>query len=208
MVWYVSTGLYLLELFKTWIHTLVVTPIQTKDMLWILVPVWLAWFFAEFFQEKTGTSIGNAMTNAIVIVWGSIDCTRQTVRLMSEGVITNQWNIAARFTLIAFIMMYGMIIIILGWKGNQIIKYIGRVREVTYVFAMFVPIFYNAISFSVEHIVSALLFFPLFYYVIEMIDKYTPNPKAITEDEERAKGESSAFGRGELGGLGGVGENK
>lgn len=192
MAFYIDAGLYIWNLFKLWLSTIFVTPFQNIDMLWLLVPIWIAWFFAEFFQEKMGTSMGNAITNAVVILWGSIDCIRKTLQLMSEKVLTHWLDIGARFGLILLLFAYGAVIVILGWRGNKIIKYIGRVRIVTYVFAMFVPIFYNAIPFSIEHIVAALLFFPVFYFVIELIDHYTPNPKAITEDLEEASGQSSS----------------
>lgn len=170
------------ELFKTWLHTLFLVPFENYDMLWLLIPIWLAWFFAEFFQEKIGTSMGNAITNAVVILWGSIDCVRQTVNFIVKKTITSPIEIIARFSLIILLFFYGFLIIHYGIKGNPIIKKIGRVRNITYVFAMFVPIFYNAIPFSLNHIISAILFFPLFYYIIEGIDKIVPNPKAIEED--------------------------
>ncbi len=188
MVWYINIFLYLWELFKHWNHTILITPFQTLDMLWVLVPVWLGFFFAEFFQEKKGTSMGNAITNSIIIVWGSIDCSRQTVNLISKGVITNFWSIFARFTIIALILAYGVLIILFGWKGNPIIKRIGRVREVTYIFAMFVPVFYNVTPLSLKHILAAIIFFPLFYFTVELFDKLTPNPKAVIEDMEEETG--------------------
>ncbi len=202
MVWYISVLLYLWRIFKLWLHTIFVLPFENLEMLWILVPAVLAWFFAEFFQEKVGTSMGNAITNSIVIVWGSIDCARQTVRLISEEILKDFWNIVARFSLIAIILAYGISIIILGWKGKKIIKYIGRIREVTYVFVLFVPVFYNVIPFSVDHIVATILFFPLGYFVIELIDRYTPNPKAIMEDMEEGKEMGLTSQSGGLGGIG------
>lgn len=192
MAWYVDIIVYIWTLIKLWISTLFVTPFQTTDMLWILVPVWLTWFFAEFFQEKMGTSMGNAITNSIVVLWASIDCARQTILLMSSGIIVDFWNIFGRFALIIIVLAYGGLIIYLGIKGNKIVKYIGRVREVTYVFAMFVPVFYNVIPFSFNHLFAAILFFPLFYYGIELLDKYTPNPKAVVEDLEEKGSESVA----------------
>ena len=191
MAWYVDIIVYIWSLFKLWISTLFVTPFQTTDMLWILVPVWLTWFFAEFFQEKMGTSMGNAITNSLVVLWASIDCTRQTILLMTAGIVTGFWNIFGRFALVFAVLVYGGIIVYFGIKGNKIIKYIGRVREVTYVFAMFVPIFYNVIPFSFNHLLAAILFFPLFYYSIELLDKYTPNPKAVVEDLQEKGSESS-----------------
>jgi len=197
--------MYFWELFKTWITTIFIAPFKTADMLWLLVPVWAAWFFAEFFQEKHGTSMGNAITNAVVVIWGSVDCTRQTVKLIGSGVLTSTLEIMSRFAIIAAILAYGVVIVVLGLKGNKIIKYIGRVREVTYAFAMFVPVLYNEMPLTLNHLVGAVLFFPLFYFAIELIDRYTPNPKAVVEDMEEEGGEK---GFGEDKGLGGFGEDK
>ncbi len=168
-----------------WIHTIFVTPFQNSEMLWLLVPIWIAWFFAEFFQEKEGTSLGNAMSNAVIILWGSIDCFRQTVNLIQEKIITRAIDIVARFTLASVIFSYGAAILILGWRGNPLIKKLGRVRTVTYVFAMFVPIFYNAIPFSLNHFISTILFFPIFYFAIELLDRIMPDPKAVEKDKEQ-----------------------
>jgi len=182
VAWYLDIVLYIWGLFTHWLRTIFVLPFQTTEMLWLLVPVWMAWFFAEFFQEKTGTSLGNAISNAVVILWGSVDCSRQTVALIAKHTLVGFWNIFARFAMIFIIFIYGVIIVFFGIKGNKIIKYIGRIREITYVFAMFTPIFYGAIPLTWNHIISAIVFFPLFYFAIELIDRYTPDPKAITED--------------------------
>jgi uncharacterized membrane protein YgcG len=172
-------------------------------MLWLLVPIWISWFFAEFFQEKEGTSLGNAITNAVVVLWGSIDCSRQTIRFIQEGVIYGFANIFARFSLLVILFAYGTIIVIMSWKGNKMAKYIGRVREVTYVFAMFTPIFYNAMELTVKHVLAAVLFFPLFYFVIELIDRNVPDPKAMVEDMANAKGRSSSGGLSDSSSFGG-----
>jgi len=192
MNWIISFLSYLWHLLQLWINTLFVTPIQNKEMLWILVPIWLGWFFSEFFQEKTGTSMGNAISNSIVVFWGSIDWFRQTVRLIGERAIIGTWNIATRLTLAGVVLIYGTLIIILGLKGKKIIRRMGRIREVTYVFAMFTPIFYQAMPFSIDHVIATLLFFPVFYFTIELIDKYTPNPKAIEEDNAAINGGASS----------------
>ncbi len=190
MVWYAEIGLWFWGLFKTWIYTLFVAPFHQADMLWLLIPIWATWFFAEFFQEKHGTSMGNAITNAVVVLWGSVDSTRQTIHQITIGALTSVAEMIARFTIIAVILGYGITIVVLGLKGNKVIKYIGRVREVTYAFAMFAPVFYGAVPLTLNHVIGALLFFPLFYFVIELLDRYTPNPKAVVEDMEE-EGEGS-----------------
>jgi ABC-type multidrug transport system fused ATPase/permease subunit len=206
---FVSIGLWLWELFKLWLYTIFAAPFLNLSMLWVLIPVWLGWFFAEFFQEKIGTSMGNAISNATIVLWGAIDCTRQTTRLMSNGTISSFWDVFARFSLIGFIFLYGIVIITLGLKGKKIIKSIGRVREVTYFFAIFVPVLYGFMSLSWIHILASIIFFPLFYFAIELIDRFTPNPKAIVEDMQDAgggSGESSSLSNdisksGDLGSL-------
>jgi hypothetical protein len=178
----VTAANYLWNLFSLWLHSIFVLPFQNTDMLWLLVPIWLTWFFAEFFQEKTGTSFGNAITNSVVVLWGSIDCTRQTLKLIANHTITNTMNISLRFALIGLIFIYGIIILIWAWKTKELIKYFGRIREVTYVFIIFVPMFYNAVDLSWELLIGAVLFFPLFYWIIEFIDRHTPNSTLLEQD--------------------------
>jgi hypothetical protein len=197
LVWYsflLIAVSYIWGLFVDWISTIFVLPFKNLDMLWLLVPVWIAWFFAEFFQEKRGTSMGNAISNAVIILWGSIDCARQTtywIARHSHTIIDSLF----RYGLITLIFAYGSVIVWLGIKGNKLIQYIGRIREVTYIFVMFVPIFYGAIPFSWNHILGAILFFPLFYFIIEVFDRNTPNPKAISIDngEEKMEEKSAAL---------------
>ncbi|NTV23303.1 MAG: hypothetical protein HGA85_02930 [Nanoarchaeota archaeon] len=173
---------YLWLLFRDWLLTIFVVPIENWQMLWLLVPVWITWFFAEFFQEKTGTSLGNAITNAVVVVWGSIDCSRQTVNLIMMKEITQIWEIVARFALILALFVYGILIVRYGIKGDPIARKLGKIRVVTYVFIMFVPVFYNAIELSFNHIFASILFFPLYYFFIEFLDYIVPDPAAVRID--------------------------
>lgn len=200
MAWYVDIGLYFWELFKMWLSALFVIPLQQPQLLWLLIPVWLSGGFAEFFQEKKGTSMGNAVSNATITLWGSIDWTRQTVSLYGEKVISGFGNMFFRSALILMIFAYSFGIIFWGIKGNKIIKKIGRVREVTYVLAVFTPIFYGVMPLSFNYIFAAFIFFPLFYEVVEFIDWITPNPKPIEQDLE--EGQMGAGGLG--GGMGGM----
>ena len=52
---------YLWSLFLVW-GGILIAPVLNPSLLWIIVPVWLSWFFAEFFQEKKSTSFGNAIS--------------------------------------------------------------------------------------------------------------------------------------------------
>jgi len=171
-------------------QTIFILPFKNPDMLWILVPLWLSWFFAEFFQEKLGTSFGNAISNAVVVLWAGIDCVRQTLRFIGDGTVFLKGDIIIRFILCGLLIAYGIVIIIYGTQVKKKVKLFGRIRDVTYAFAILVPVLYNVIPFTTELILSAILFFPLFYYGIELFDIRTPTPKAVradVEDDEQLK---------------------
>ncbi len=63
---------------------------------------------------------------------------------------------------------------------------------------MFSPVFYNAVPLNLNHIIGELMFLQLFYFAMELLERYTPNPKAVVEDREDNKGggssSSSSFG--------------
>lgn len=173
---------YIWNLFSLWAQTLFVLPFKNPDMLWILVPLWLSWFFGEFFQEKLGTSFGNAISNAVIVLWAGVDCIRQTLYLMNAGEIHD--TIWIRFMLCGLLIIYGTIIIIYGTKTKDKVKRFGRIRDVTYAFAILVPVLYNAAPLTWEHFLAAVIFFPIFYYTIQIIDLKTPTPKALKKDME------------------------
>ncbi|MFH1181492.1 MAG: hypothetical protein V1702_00885 [Candidatus Woesearchaeota archaeon] len=163
----------------------------------------MAWLvFRRVFQEKTGTSIGNAMSNATIIIWASVDCTRQTVALMSGGEITGFWSIFARFAIIAMLFGYGLLVVVLGIKGSTIVRKIGRIKAVTYVFAIFIPVLYNYAALTWSHIIAAVIYFPVFYFALEIIDRITPDPKAIVHDKGMDQlGNDSIGNMGNMGNL-------
>ena len=101
MAWYIDLIIYIWSLFKLWLSAFFSAPFRKPDMLWVLIPVWLGWLFAEFFQEKHKTSIGNAISNSIVVLWGAIDCVRQTVSFIALGVLGGFWDLFFRFFLAA-----------------------------------------------------------------------------------------------------------
>ena len=56
-----------------------------------------------------------------------------------------------------------------------------------YVLVVFTPFIYGEIEPSFIYFLSALLFFPIFYGIIEIIDRLTPEPVSLKEDEEERK---------------------
>jgi hypothetical protein len=76
---------------------ILIAPIMSPSLLWIIVPVWLSWFFSEFFQEKRSTSFGNAISNGVVPLWVGIDWTRFLVTGLIEKEIAFSLDIFIKF---------------------------------------------------------------------------------------------------------------
>jgi len=180
------------SLFLVWL-SLFAAPFKNTQLLWIIIPIWLAWFFSEFFQEKKGTSFGNAVSNGVVPIWVTVDWSRFLIEEISASHLKFSFSLFMKFFLCLLVLVYGLVIIIQGIKAKKFIRYFGRIREVTYVLVMFTPLIYGVVETSWTAILAIIVFFPLFYFLIEMIDHLTPNSPALEED---AGGERSAFDLG------------
>lgn len=168
--------------FVNWLQ-LFAAPLRNLDMLWIIVPIWGIWLFSEFYQEKKGTSFGNAISNGATMLFVGVDWTRRVIGDFSAGNLTFDWKFITLAVLAAFVLIYGLAIIILGIKANRLVRVIGRVRETTYFMVMFSPIIYGVEGFTLRNATIILAFFPVFYIIIEIIDRLLPTPRTFEEDE-------------------------
>ncbi len=206
---------YFWELLKTW-GSLFAAPIYNLEMLWIIIPTVLNWIFADFFQEKKGTSLGNAISNAVVILWASIDWTRTSIRFYSTKFISG-WHLTGNIISSLIVFAYGVWIVYEGIKAKNITHYIGRIRVVTYIVLMVTPLIYNSDIPLGKAIIAMILFFPAYYYLVELIDRLLPDPASIKEDEGKSGSDSgssfdlsnnsSSTGSSDIGGLGGLDDN-
>jgi hypothetical protein len=154
-----------------------VKPFDNLERLWVLIPIYLGMMIADVFQEKRGTSMGNAISNSLIPFWGGIDFLRITFRSWEGG-----WVDIIKIVLASAIILYGVVIVVVGIYGNEIIKKIGRIREVSYVIIMSVPIYYDIIEFDWHYLVGALMFFPIFYFFFEIVMRFLPDSKALLDE--------------------------
>ena len=204
------------DAFVDWLG-LFASPVKNLDMLWIIVPVWCVWLFSEFFQEKKGTSFGNAITNGAVMLFVGVDWIRYLIRQISSGAASLDSGSLTELVVSGVIIIISIAIILLGIKGHKIVKMLGRVRESTYILVMFTPVIYGVVEFTFRNLFIILAFFPIFYLLIELLDKILPTPRTYDlEEEDNDLGKdagladlsfpgtvggmsSSDFGRGALG---------
>ena len=175
-----SIFLSILKLFLDWL-SIFSAPFKQPEMFWIIIPIWVNWFFTEFFIEKYGTSFGNAIGNGVIPILASVDWTRYLYRLLSEGIIELTFGVFLKFSLSVFVFGYGIFVIIAGIKIKKIVFYIGRIRWITYVLIMVTPIIYNVIKFNFRTFSVMVLFFPIYYWIIEFFDRITPEPRVYRE---------------------------
>ena len=178
--------LYLWALFLHWLWIFAVSFVSPNS-IWIIIPIWASWFFAEFFQEKRGTSFGNAISNGVVPFWVGIDWLRQLTNQVTAAHLEFSGLLLIKYLISVIAIVFGLIIVIEGIKGTSFIRFVGRIRVVTYFLVMFTPIVYGIIDPNFMYIFSTLLFFPLFYFLIEFICQKIPEPKAMLLDGQNKK---------------------
>ena len=169
---------YIWELFKTWLDTFGVG-FTNLEVVWIIIPIWMNWFFGEFFVEKKGTSFANAISNGVIPAWVGIDWIRQTTIQMINSSFT--WVYVLKYFLALFAIAYGVMVIIFGIKTKGFVRFMGRIRETSYIMLVFTPLIYDLIVPSGKYFLSIIVFFPLFYGLIELIDRFAPTPKELEQ---------------------------
>ena len=152
-------------------------------MLWIIVPIWGVWMFSEFFQEKKGTSFGNAISNGATMLFVGVDWARYIIRQLSASNLELGGKSITLMVVAAAVLIYGLAIILLGIKANRLVRVIGRVRETTYFMVMFSPVIYGVEDLSLRTVAVILAFFPVFYIIVEIFDRLMPTPNTFEEDE-------------------------
>jgi len=171
---------YMWSLFLDWLFVFI-SPYRKLDILWIIIPIWINWFFTEFFQESKGTRIGNAITNGAIMLWIGVDLLRYTIRdlYLEESMSVLFFS---KIGICILVVLYGIFIITKGLKKINYVKFIGRVRETTYVLLMFAPIIYGIVDFSLGFFLGFFIFFPVWYYLIELIEMKLN----LNDDEEES----------------------
>ena len=159
------------------------SPLKNLDMLWIIVPIWGVWVFSEFFQEKKGTSFGNAISNGATMLFVGVDWMRHTISQLTAGNMAFGSKYITLIAVSAGVLVYGLSIIFLGIKANRLVRIIGRVRETTYFMVMLSPIIYGVEDLSLRTVAVILAFFPVFYIIVEIFDRLMPTPNTFEEDE-------------------------
>lgn len=162
-------------------------PLKNPELLWLIVPVWLNWILTEYFQERKGTSFGNAIANGFVMFWVGLDFSRTIVNNFAQKGFSALSLTHVGMT--AIILAYGSLIMFEAIKGRKIAHLIGRIREVTYFSTIAIGVIYNAVVLDIHTIIAMAAFFPIFYIATEIVLRLLPTPseELVEELEEEEK---------------------
>ena len=169
-----------------WLSLFFITPFQNFEVLWILIPIWLNLIITDFYQEKHGTDLGNAISNGVTMLWVGIDW----IRFILRNYAGYEWIVLLKVFFCILLIAGGIFITVQGMRGKRIAHILGRVRETSYVMLVLCPLIYNIIEPSLNYFISIVLFFPLFYAVFEIIDRSLPDPRTYQEENKTAAGTS------------------
>lgn len=164
---------------------------KDKTLSYSLAPLYINWIATDYFQERQKTRYGNAATNGFTGIWIGIYWI-----FVAYSVFKRDLNLIVFIgkVVIAFLMLvYGGVIIKEAIKGNEIAHIIGRVREVSYFAIMITPLIYGIIKIDLVSIAAIIVFYPLFYGIVEFIE-FILLPKPVTdvyqEKEDEKKGDT------------------
>lgn len=125
--------------------------------------------------------MGNAITNGAVTLWVSIDWVRTLVGSMKAF----SWIAILKFGLPFLVFIYGLIVIVEGIRGKDFVTKFGRVRETTYIMLMFTPIIYGVQALNFLNLLAVVVFFPVFYFLMEFVNLKILPMFGVEKIEER-----------------------
>ena len=182
---------YIKDIFLLWL-SIFIAPLRNLNMLWILLPVIINWGFTEFYQEKKGTSMGNAITNGVVALLVGIDWLRTATGELTDKNIS--LSVYGTYFIISLLMViYGLFIMVSGIMLKKRVKYIGRITEVTYFTLMFTPVIYGIVQIGFNVLIAIIVFFPVFYFVVQFFDFIIPDPKTYEQEDRENQYKNKLF---------------
>lgn len=154
--------------------------IQQNNFFWIVIPVLFIGILTDKYQEESGTSIGNAISNGALIIFTGFSW----IQIISSRINFPIDIAASQYLLAVFIILYGFSIIGSGFGTGEFAKKYGRIRVITFMLIFFTMMIYVPLLYNFISIVLFVLLFPFYYAFITELVKVMPiaNSKNITRE--------------------------
>jgi len=135
----------------------------------------------EFLVERKELRYSHSLANSIIFSWVSIDWLRHLY-------LNNELNDYNKLIITLFFLFLSLFILISSIKRKKIAKILGKTGFFSYFQIMFTPFIYGVIEFNYIDFLSVIIFFPLIYTAVYVIDKLLP--EFIEEEEKKFEEEN------------------
>jgi large-conductance mechanosensitive channel len=155
--------------------TIFISTLTNVEIIWITYPVYITWFAMEFLVERKEIKYSNSLANSIIFSWVSIDWLRHLY-------LNNELNDYNKLIITLLFLFLSLFILVSSIKRKKIAKILGKTGFFSYFQIMFTPFIYGIIEFNYINFLSVIIFFPLIYMAVYVIDKLLPE---FVEEEEK-----------------------
>jgi len=186
----------MVSLFQAFL-TIFISTLTNVEIIWVTYPIYITWFAMEFLVERKEIKYSHSLANSIIFSWVSIDWLRH-LYLYHE---LNDYN---KLIITLFFLFLSLFILIASIKRKKIAKILGKTGFFSYFQIMFTPFIYGTIEFNYIDFLSVIIFFPLIYISVYVIDKLVPEfieeeeKKFEEEDEENNEEDNDNFAESNL----------
>jgi hypothetical protein len=160
--------------------TIFISTLTNVEIIWVTYPVYITWFAMEFLVERKELRYSHSLANSIIFSWVSIDWLRHLY-------LDNELNDYNKLIITLFFLFLSLFILIASIKRKKIAKILGKTGFFSYFQIMFTPLIYGIIEFNYIDFLSIIIFFPLIYITVYVIDKLLPE---FVEEEEKFEEEN------------------
>jgi hypothetical protein len=160
--------------------TIFISTLTNVEIIWVTYPVYITWFAMEFLVERKELRYSHSLANSIIFSWVSIDWLRHLY-------LDNELNDYNKLIITLFFLFLSLFILITSIKRKKIAKILGKTGFFSYFQIMFTPLIYGIIEFNYIDFLSVIIFFPLIYITVYVIDKLLPE---FIEEEEKFEEEN------------------
>jgi len=160
--------------------TIFISTITNVEIIWVTYPVYITWFAMEFLIERKELTYSHSLANSIIFSWVSIDWLRHLY-------LDHELNDYNKLIITLFFLFLSLFILIASIKRKKIAKILGKTGFFSYFQIMFTPLIYGIIEFNYIDFLSIIIFFPLIYITVYVIDKLLPE---FVEEEEKFEEEN------------------
>jgi len=177
--------------------TIFISTLTNIEIIWITYPIYITWFAMEFLVERKEIKYSHSLANSIIFSWVSIDWLRDLY-------LNNELNDYNKLIITLFFLFLSLFILIASIKRKKIAKLLGKTGFFSYFQIMFTPFIYGIIEFNYINFLSVIIFFPLIYITVYVIDKLLPefieeeDKKFEEENEENNEEDNNNFAESNL----------